>query len=41
VAGLEANLAEEQAMAKWLDENLRGVTIKFASLKEAGETAKI
>jgi len=41
ISGLEANLAEEQAMATWLDANLRGVTIKFASLKEAGETAKI
>jgi ferritin-like metal-binding protein YciE len=41
VSGLEANLAEEQAMARWLDENLRAVTMKFASLKEAGETAKI
>jgi ferritin-like metal-binding protein YciE len=41
VTGLEANLAEEQAMATWLDANLRGVTIKFASLKKAGETAKI
>lgn len=26
---------------EWLDANLRGVTIKFASLREAGETAKI
>jgi ferritin-like metal-binding protein YciE len=38
---LKANLAEEQAMATWLDQNLRAVTIKFASLKEAGETAKV
>jgi len=38
---LEANLAEEQAMATWLDANLRGITIKFASLREAGETAKV
>ncbi len=38
---LQANLDEEIAMARWLDDNLRAVTIKFASLKEAGETAKI
>jgi ferritin-like metal-binding protein YciE len=38
---LKANLAEEQAMAAWLDQNLPAVTIKFASLKEAGETAKV
>jgi ferritin-like metal-binding protein YciE len=38
---LQANLAEEEAMATWLDANLRGVTIKFASLREAGEAAKI
>lgn len=41
VAALKANLDEEMAMAKWLDENLRSVTVKFASLKEAGETAKV
>ena len=41
VAALKANLVEEMAMAKWLDENLRSVTVKFASLKEAGETAKV
>ena len=41
VAPLKANLDEEIAMAKWLDDNLRSVTIKFASLKEAGETAKV
>ncbi|WP_075292847.1 ferritin-like domain-containing protein [Pararhizobium arenae] len=39
--GLQANLREEQAMAVWLDENLANVTLKFLSLKEAGETAKI
>jgi ferritin-like metal-binding protein YciE len=38
---LKANLDEEIAMAKWLDDNLRSVTIKFASLKEAGMTAKV
>jgi ferritin-like metal-binding protein YciE len=41
VTSLQANLVEEQAMAAWLDTNLRSVTIKFASLKEAGEAAKI
>lgn len=40
-SGLKANLAEEQAMAAWLDENLAQVTKKFISLKEAGATAKI
>ena len=38
---LRANLDEEIAMAKWLDDNLRSVTMKFASLKEAGESAKV
>lgn len=37
---IEANLAEEQAMADWLDQNIEAVTLQFASLKEAGETAK-
>ncbi|MVA82519.1 DUF892 family protein [Agrobacterium vitis] len=41
VSALQANLAEEQAMAAWIDDNLRAVTLKFASLKETGETAKI
>lgn len=40
VADLESNLNEELAMAEWLDQNIEGVTLKFASLKEAGETAK-
>lgn len=40
VADLEANLEEEIAMAEWLDENIEAVTLKFSSLKEAGETAK-
>ncbi|WP_117191959.1 ferritin-like domain-containing protein [Rhizobium terrae] len=38
---LKTNLDEEIAMAKWLDDNLKSVTMKFASLKEAGESAKI
>lgn len=41
VSALQANLAEENAMAEWLDSNLRAVTIQFASLKEAGQTAKV
>lgn len=40
VADLELNLQEELAMAEWLDQNIGPVTLKFASLKEAGETAK-
>lgn len=40
IEALKANLGEEEAMAAWLDANLRGVTIKYASLREAGETAK-
>ncbi len=38
---LQSNLAEEQAMAKWLDENLAAVTRKFLLLREGGETAKV
>jgi ferritin-like metal-binding protein YciE len=41
VSGLQANLDEEIAMARWLEDNLRPTTVKFANLKEAGETAKI
>jgi ferritin-like metal-binding protein YciE len=41
ISALQANLEEEKAMAEWLDSNLRAVTIKFASLKEAGETANV
>lgn len=40
VADLELNLQEEVAMADWLDTSIEAVTLKFASLKEAGETAK-
>ena len=38
---LKQNLAEEEAMANWLDEHLRSVTLQFASLKEVGASAKI
>lgn len=41
VMPLQANLREEYDMASWLDDNLRAVTMQFASLKEAGETAKV
>lgn len=40
VADLELNLQEEVAMADWLDSNIGAVTLQFASLREAGETAK-
>ncbi|GHC78380.1 ferritin-like domain-containing protein [Limoniibacter endophyticus] len=40
-ASLEANLREEQAMAQWLEDNLRDVTIQFASLRDMNEDAKI
>ncbi|MBT9372726.1 ferritin-like domain-containing protein [Rhizobium sp. CSW-27] len=40
-AGLKANLEEEVAMANWIDHNLRSLTMKFASLKEAGASAKV
>ena len=38
---LQLNLAQEIAMADWLETNLQSTTIKFAGLKEAGETAKV
>lgn len=41
LTGLKANLEEEQAMAHWIDSNLRSLTMKFASLKEAGASAKV
>lgn len=40
VSDLELNLQEEITMAEWLDGNIEAVTLKFAELKEAGETAK-
>lgn len=40
-SALQANLAEEQAMAAWLDENIAVITTKFLSLREAGERAKV
>lgn len=41
VRPLQANLDEEVAMAAWLEQNLRPTTIKFASLKDAGTSAKV
>lgn len=41
VSAIEANLSEEKAMAKWLEDNLVGVTTRFLSLREVGETAKV
>lgn len=37
---LELSLEEEIEMAEWLDANIETVTLQFATLKEAGETAK-
>ena len=37
---LKQNLAEEEAMALWLDEHLSDVTLQYAGLREAGLTAK-
>jgi ferritin-like metal-binding protein YciE len=41
VSALQANRGEENAIAEWLDRNLRAVTIQFASLKQAGQRAKV
>ncbi|CAD7039046.1 ferritin-like domain-containing protein [Pseudorhizobium endolithicum] len=40
-SALQTNLQEEQNMARWLDDNLRTVTMRFANLREAGESAKV
>jgi ferritin-like metal-binding protein YciE len=37
---LTQNLNEELAMADWLDQNIGPVTLKYASLRAMGETAK-
>ena len=37
---LSASLAEEEAMAEWLDQNIEAVTLQYASLRESGETPK-
>lgn len=41
LSALEQNLAEERAMAEWLEEHLPAVTLRYAGLREAGETAKV
>lgn len=41
MSGLQANLAEELAMAQWINDNLVALTTKFLSLRQAGETAKV
>ncbi|OWV72799.1 hypothetical protein ATY77_03020 [Rhizobium sp. R634] len=41
VTGLQANLAEELAMAEWINDNLVALTTKFLSLRQAGATAKV
>lgn len=40
VDGLRSNLQEETAMARWLDENLEKLTLKFVARREADLTAK-
>ncbi|AIC30602.1 ferritin-related protein YciE (plasmid) [Rhizobium etli bv. mimosae str. IE4771] len=40
-SGLQANLAEELAMAEWINGNLVALTTKFLSLRQLGETAKV
>ncbi|MFN3501803.1 MAG: ferritin-like domain-containing protein [Allorhizobium sp.] len=41
VRSLQANLEEEIRMAEWLEGNLHETTVRFASLSEAGQTAKV
>lgn len=41
VRSLQANLEEEIKMAEWLEGNLHETTVRFASLSEAGQTAKV
>jgi ferritin-like metal-binding protein YciE len=37
---LQQNLDEELSMAQWLDQNIAPVTLKYAALRESGQTAK-
>lgn len=37
---LTQNLQEEVSMAQWLDQNIEAVTLKYAALRQSGETAK-
>ena len=41
VPALRQTLAEEQAMAKWLDDNISSVTAQFIEREARGQTAKI
>lgn len=41
VTGLQENLAEELAMAEWLNDNVVALTTKFLALRQVGETAKV
>ncbi|MDR9805685.1 ferritin-like domain-containing protein [Rhizobium hidalgonense] len=41
MTGLQANLAEELAMAEWLNDNVVALTSKFLALRQVGETAKV
>jgi ferritin-like metal-binding protein YciE len=41
ISVLQQNLAEEEAMAAWLEDNLADVTLQFAQLRDAGLSAKI
>ena len=40
MAPLEASLKEEQSMARWMDEHLRDITLRFLSLETQGISAK-
>jgi ferritin-like metal-binding protein YciE len=37
---LTQNLDEELSMAQWLDQNIAPVTLKYAALRESGQSAK-
>jgi ferritin-like metal-binding protein YciE len=39
ISALQANLQEEVAMAKWLDDHLREVTMRYISLEQSGQKA--
>ncbi len=41
IGGLKENLAEEKAMADWLDAHVASLTEKFLSLRVAGKSAKV
>ena len=37
---LKQNLDEELSMAQWLDQNIEPVTLKYAALRQSGQSAK-